>query len=122
MCRRDAGQNLAPLGLGAAHPTDLPVFNAVDLLGAGLTLLLERMIGLVNPPASVSEEQAAPTERPVRDRVLGCRSAWAWMAVPIRSRALPPAHFHQESDPGPFLPVERQVNERRDAHQVEAGG
>ncbi len=31
------------------------------------------------------------------------------------------AHLHQESDPGPFLPIERQVDEARDEYQVEAG-
>lgn len=32
------------------------------------------------------------------------------------------AHLHQESDPGSFLSVERQVDEGRNAHQVEAPG
>src|SRR5713226_965356 len=30
------------------------------------------------------------------------------------------AHLHQESDPGPFLPIERQVDEGRNAYEVEA--
>src|ERR1700694_2945120 len=30
------------------------------------------------------------------------------------------AHLHQESDPGPFLPIECQVDEGRDAYQAEA--
>src|SRR5215470_336994 len=38
------------------------------------------------------------------------------------AEALPSAHLDQESYPGPFLPVERQVDEGRDAHQVEASG
>src|SRR5712692_11709156 len=32
------------------------------------------------------------------------------------------AHLHKQSDPGPFLPIECQVDERRDAYQVNAGG
>ena len=31
------------------------------------------------------------------------------------------AHLHQDSDPGPFLPIERQVDEGRNAYQVQAG-
>src|SRR5229473_1203087 len=38
------------------------------------------------------------------------------------SRFRTSAHLHQESDPGPFLAIERQVDEGRDAHQVEARG
>src|SRR5215813_12004134 len=38
------------------------------------------------------------------------------------SGALPSAHLDQESYPGPFLPIERQVDEGRYAHQVEASG
>jgi hypothetical protein len=32
------------------------------------------------------------------------------------------AQLHQELDPGPFLPTDRQVDEGRDAHQIEARG
>src|SRR5712692_9252633 len=32
------------------------------------------------------------------------------------------AHLNKESDPGPFLPIECQVDERRDAYQINAGG
>src|SRR6267143_716423 len=32
------------------------------------------------------------------------------------------AHLHEESDPSPFLPIECQVDEGRDAYQVKAGG
>src|SRR5713226_3225699 len=41
-------------------------------------------------------------------------------AHPINDTAS--AHLHEESDPGPFLPIECQVYERRDAYQVKAGG
>ena len=44
------------------------------------------------------------------------------ITTPICSRALPSAQLNHESDRGPFLPIERQVDEGRDAHQVEASG
>src|SRR5579864_7381268 len=57
---------------------------------------------LTRSPCSGCSNQIAPPRPPVDDT--------------------PSAHLHEESDPGPFLPIECQVDEGRDAYQVEAAG
>src|SRR5215831_17318135 len=48
-----------------------------------------------------------------------CNRTWS-CGRPTAGRRL--AHLHQEPDPGPVLSVEREVDEGRDAHQVDAPG
>src|ERR1700730_17346899 len=51
-----------------------------------------------------------------------CSKPSSWSRRGDRRPPMPSAQLNQEPDPGPFLPIERQVDEGRNAHQIEARG
>src|SRR5262245_1861909 len=104
------------------HSPHLVSLAELDVVAVGL-VAVDGTFGPLAPPANVGEGPARPLNIPGRaPRMTGASRLDAESPRSSDRGAIPSAYLHPAPHPGSLLSAERQVDEGRNAHQIEARG